>query len=155
MSDTAFLKELVLCICLSIGGMSDIFRGSVRNVLLILAFAAIAGIRLMGKEGLLVPLAVAALTMAASFPLFRKRLMGAADIKLFALILFAFPSFFGLEILFISFLTALLHTALRLIRQGCGRGHRRARAIWAKGRGGHGVPLVPYLLFGTIIRSVI
>lgn len=155
MSDTAFLKELVLCICLSIGGMSDIFKGRVRNVLLILAFAAIAGIRLMGKEGLLISLAVAVLTIVASFPLFRKRLMGAADIKLFALILFAFPSFFGLEILFISFITALLHTALRLIRQGFGRGRRRDRSIWVKGRGGHGVPLVPYLLFGTIIRSVI
>lgn len=139
--------------------MSDIFKGRVRNMLIIPAFAAIACIRLIWGEGVLMPLLAASLTMAASFLLFRKKLMGAADIKLFALILFAFPSIFGLEILFISFMTALGHTALRLIWKSCrrpgGRRPGRGRAIWAKGREGHGVPLVPYLLFGTIIRSVI
>ena len=163
MSDQLFcIKAFILCMCLFSGGISDMYKGIVKNKCIAVSWLSVLLFMLLYGESLIPSLAAALLSIAAAFPLYKKSLIGAADIKLFALILSIFPSFYGLEILYISFLYVLLY-ALAAWMRCCffseGSNGKAVNESLLRGLGSYPLlkyrlPLAPFLLFGTLTRFI-
>lgn len=167
MSDVfIFFRKIVLCTCLFCGGISDMYRLRVGNSCIACSFLAISLGMIIFHEDLLLSMAGAALLILFLFPTYKNGLFGAADIKLFALVIFAFPSFYGLEILFLSLLYGLIFIiSLRLsfyiqgFRERYTGSDLRARGgLWKRWVNGpllkSRIPLAPFLLFGSLTRFI-
>ena len=161
--DSLFLREGLICSFLFIGGMSDLYRFKVRNRSVAISFLLLIIIRLLCGDELLWPFFCGLAVTAALFPLYKLSLLGAADIKVFALILFAFPGDFGLEIIFLGFSLALVFELLRLlsliIRKGSislSLGIRRDIKTEETGAFGlrRRLALTPFMLFGALLRFI-
>ncbi len=144
-----FMKQSLICICLFAGGISDLYKARVNNALIMTSFLLILGVRLVFLEEIAYPLSLSLFTAAVLFPLYKFRLMGAADIKIFSLILFAFPGMDGLEIIFYGLLMAAVFNIsgrflTSLLAGTSGRGFVFERHF----------PLIPFILFGALLRFI-
>ena len=165
LSNLLFLSEFSLCITLFFGGLDDICRYRVKNHILLAGAVSETLIKAMGSESItafsediLMASACSLLIMALLFPLYRQKLIGAADIKALMLILYSFPSAFGLEIIFLGSSAAFMHTVLRALVFMRGKKGETAEKTGGQIRKlikrYRKVPLVAYLFFGAILRFI-
>ena len=113
------LEELCLLIVLLIAAFSDLSEHRVSNRLLLAGFSILFLIKLAGgEEKLLRPLVTSLLFLFILLPLHRFRMIGAADIKTAALILFCRPDCLGAGSLMLSLLLGALLSLYRMLKKG-------------------------------------
>lgn len=165
MSDLLFLSKFSLCITLFLGGLDDICRYRVKNSILLAGAISETLIKVMDSESItafseeiLMASACSVLIMALLFPFYRRKLIGAADIKALMLILYSFPSVFGLEIIFWGSFAAFMHTFLRIIVFLKGKKGETAEKAGGEIRKlikrYREMPFVAYLFFGATLRFI-
>ncbi|MDO4266471.1 MAG: prepilin peptidase [Eubacteriales bacterium] len=109
------LQELILLLVLLFAALSDLGERRVSNKLLLRGFAAIFLVKLAGgSELLLRPLVVSLGFIFLLLPIHRFRMIGGADIKAAALILFCRPDALGAGSLFTALLLGAVYSLYKL-----------------------------------------
>ena len=113
------LRPFILLSLLAVAAVTDLLRHRVSNLLLAIGFMVEAAVHLLvTPEISREPLGLAVLFILVLFILFTLRLIGGADVKLYALCIFTYPNETGLRIICLSMLVAAAYSLVLMLRQG-------------------------------------
>lgn len=113
------LRPFILLSLLAVAAVTDLLRHRVNNLLLALGFTVEAAVHLLFRPVISrESVGLAVLFILVLFILFTLRLMGGADVKLYALCVFTYPNETGLRIICLSMLIAAVYSLILMLRQG-------------------------------------
>ena len=113
------LRPVILLSLLTVAAVTDVLKHKVSNQVIALGFIAESAVHLLSKSGIeSEQLGYAVLFIIILFILFAMRLMGGADVKLYALCIFTYPNETGLRIICLSVIIGALYAVPILMKQG-------------------------------------